>query len=457
MAANKKRDGVASARQKPDTRGGLPALLFLAVLVAFHADDLLGMWSPSGVTSSTGRIYVVGNIPLRDVALLACALMAIVFRERIIAVVGSRFLFPVICALALYSIVGVVAQNQMAEMRGDFRILGWFFGGMVLGELYLMMPQKIGVLEGVLIGCLPFMVIAFNQAGSEVATDQARITHPTIFLLSASVYSILALLIEESRKNRAATVLLLVGIGICAYLMVVRGLTRSVLAVLLCLVVCWALSWSMGHGRGWGFFVIAAVGLGIVITASEPTWLGEAAADSPYQRLMENPFDENNAENRLEEIRDFFQQASWKRLVLGSGVGGWLYSSVYGGEKTAVMHVGIFNFWLKFGIIPFAALAVILYVYLPVRYWRAIKGTQGADHEELAVERAVLPVFLTWATMLAMSGGFSEVNLLWAGLAFYVYRDLAVRIESRNPVADRRRQARGRGGMPPPTGPVEPV
>lgn len=454
MALDKEKNGVASARQKPDTRGVLPALVFLAVLVGFHADDLLGIGSPSGVTA--GRIYVIGNIPLRDVTLVACALMAIVLWERIIAVVRMRFLLPVMCALAVYSFVGVAAHNSMADMRGDFRVLGWFFGGMVLGELYLSVQQKIGLLGSVLIGGLALMVVAFSQTGSAAATDQVRLTHPTIFMLSGSVLPMLALLIEESRKNRAVTVLFLVGIEICAYIMVVRGLTRSSLLVLLCLVACWVLSWSMGHVREWGVLLIIAVGLGIVIAAAEPTGLREAATESPYQRLMENPFDESNAESRLEEIREFFQQASWQRLVLGSGIGGGLYSVIVGGEMTAGMHVGLFNFWLKFGIIPFAALAVMLYVYLPLRYWRAVIGSGGGDREELAVERSVLPIFLVWATTLAVSGGFSEVNLLWAGLAFYVYRDSAVRIRSRNPVAGRRRQARRRGGVLPPTGQVEP-
>jgi len=149
------------------------------------------------------------------------------------------------------------------------------------------------------------------------------------------------------------------------------------------------------------------------------------SADPRLERLINLSPDTIIQEARFQEILDFFEQGLMRdSLVFGQGLGATIQSSTYHYFETSTMHVGIFNIWMKMGIIPFLIVTTLLFFRIPFIYINTWIGRQHLSENTSTANIAILPSFFPWIASLAISGGFSEVSFFAAGISYYLYEEV---------------------------------
>jgi hypothetical protein len=163
-------------------------------------------------------------------------------------------------------------------------------------------------------------------------------------------------------------------------------------------------------------YLLAAMPVLYSASYLDPARASRLATTFNAQALITDP--------RAFEILDFFASSGLSQLVIGRGVGGSVRSSIYGGEQTQTMHVGIMNVWLKFGVISFVVTAVVLLGVVPAKYFRSRKRVResvgGRSYEDVA-NVIVLPALFPWIVLLVLSGGFDEASFMLLGATIFLY------------------------------------
>lgn len=152
------------------------------------------------------------------------------------------------------------------------------------------------------------------------------------------------------------------------------------------------------------------------------------------ERLLDISPESIRKEPRYMELSDFFEQSlENESIIMGQGLGGTIKSSIYMSDPTVTMHfdptvtmhVGIFNIWMKMGMIPFIVLTIFLFIRIPSLYIKTIINGAALPIAKRTANLIVIPSILPWLVGLATSGGFAEVNFLFAGFAYLIYGEIS--------------------------------
>jgi hypothetical protein len=118
---------------------------------------------------------------------------------------------------------------------------------------------------------------------------------------------------------------------------------------------------------------------------------------------------EGNVSSRIQESLSSLSNLDIHEIIFGQGIG---YER---------LHLGIFCFLLKGGIILFLLVVVLLYIVSPLILVKALFKPSLLDPYYRTSVLVVLPGILTWAFILLTSGGFSLYNFIGLGFAYSAF------------------------------------
>ncbi|GAB6272758.1 MAG: hypothetical protein STSR0003_26090 [Smithella sp.] len=144
--------------------------------------------------------------------------------------------------------------------------------------------------------------------------------------------------------------------------------------------------------------------------------------ESRFSRLPNISLTDTTTYDRLAEISDFFKQSiNDNSIIYGKGLGGVIQSTIYEGNDTGTMHVGIFNIWMKMGLIVFLLFVILSFIVIPYLYINTLINSAKIDPPVRTANLVVIPMVFPFLLSLVMSGGFAEVNFLFVGFAYLMY------------------------------------
>jgi hypothetical protein len=126
----------------------------------------------------------------------------------------------------------------------------------------------------------------------------------------------------------------------------------------------------------------------------------------------------------FEGIQFIDQSLENNSIIFGQGLGGTINSLLNTEASTVYLHIGILNFWMKMGIIPFVLVSVLLFLRIPYLYVKSLGSGNAFSITKRTANLIVLPSIFPWIIGLAMSGGFEESSFLSAGFAYLMYGEI---------------------------------
>jgi len=239
------------------------------------------------------------------------------------------------------------------------------------------------------------------------------------------------LILLFSIKDNASRyqILPIFGIVSILYTSVILSASRSMLIFTCIILIFYCLSFSLKNNgisinrdrlRNSMFWILVLAGIGTFLFR----WL-IAKGGIGVERLTDIGLVSYFDNIRYAEITGFFEQMSNSMLIIfGQGLGGTIASPIYPLDGTETMHVGIFNFWMKMGIVPFILVVFFLYIRIPYLYLRTLRNPAMFSPFKRTANLVVLPSLFPWIAGLAISGGFGEVSFLFAGFAYLMYGEI---------------------------------
>jgi hypothetical protein len=149
------------------------------------------------------------------------------------------------------------------------------------------------------------------------------------------------------------------------------------------------------------------------------------AADWSISRRLADADDRQvSVQTRTEEVEMMIPQLSAYQLWFGGGAGAAFLTEIGDSGMASATHIGVFTFWLKFGLPVFVCLVFLAYVYLPWKYIQSVIGFGVNDLNERTAFVMALPALFSWLSVLSMSGGFSRWSSVGVGLTYAAFQEL---------------------------------
>lgn len=343
------------------------------------------------------------------------------------------FLF-IVCFFTLQGIL-VNGFSSIPMIRADLRSLLWFLGGISFCFV-LIKTGKVKFNLQILVGLTTFVLImsVFKSAALENAipfafADSRRLAESNVYTFSGFLLTPLILLFNIKDNASQYQILPVFGIVSIIFSGIILSSSRSMLVISGIILIFYCLSFSLKNNgifinriqqRKGIFWVLAVAGIGICLFV----WL-VSKGGIHLERLMNIGLASFYHDIRYAEITSFFDQMlNSMSIIFGQGLGGTIASPIYPLKGAGTMHVGIFNFWMKMGIISFILVVLFLFIRIPYLYIRTFCNPAIFSPFKRTANLVVLPSLFSWIAFLAMSGGFSEVNFLFAGFAYLMYGEI---------------------------------
>ncbi|GEM_PF-3434398 len=335
--------------------------------------------------------------------------------------------------LAAYLFLGLAWRNDLSWIREDVRIWLWGFAG--LGIFHLIMKARHPCLH-ILAATLLAGAVLFLSADAARGTmdnnaylGNTRVWDLNVFNYSGMMILLLGLTLSLcALKNIFYLGGALAALGVFFYSAVMVSATRS-LALALLAVCAFALpSLLFKRNReiiglrvgGKAVWIAALVGLAVVLVAA--TFLGLAFTGSTVMADRWNAEDIDSGVDRFVELSDAIRQLGLVKGLTGGGLG-FAFESIF--DYTSItLHIGVFGFLLKFGILPFLAIAGFFYGILPVKFVQAILFPRSLHPFMRTALLVTLPGLLGWALILSMSGGYDHYYFIGAGISLGVFAEV---------------------------------
>jgi hypothetical protein len=190
------------------------------------------------------------------------------------------------------------------------------------------------------------------------------------------------------------------------------------------------------------------LGTGIAIYSGDELteWVSDSFESlSIVDRFSANRMAVDIPEGRVIEVEELLAELQPIDYLVGQGLGGTIADCVgLEAPLTPTLHISIMNSLLKFGLMPFLVIVLLLYVRLPVVFARAIFRKRATNPRAVA-SLICYPAAGGATSLMLMSGGYTEPSFLMLGVlySFFVWTAEA------QPVTPRRDESRQRAAQPP--------
>ena len=423
------------AQRKPLFASFAGLMVFYLTLLLFVGGDCFNIGNQKSVDEA--EVVTIMGLAPRDIALALILGFALVtdasFRRTLQSKPGLLF----IGILLAYSFLGIVLGNEFRWVREDLRVWGWCLGGFALFQVLMSFRRPSFHL---LMICLITGLVLYlsaeggkNSMSNEAYLGSERLWDLNVFSYSGMMVPLLGLVVCLSTlKNTFYFAGSMLALLIFFYSAVIVGATRS-LALALLLVCALAvpsllfardnekITKRVSGAAPWVAGLVVVMGLLVIAT-----FLGLAFSSSTVlaDRLT-NSSDIDSGLDRFVELSDGLNQLGVARAIIGGGLG-FTIESIFNYTSIGT-HIGTFTFLFKFGILPFIAIVVYLYVFLPLKLAQAV-FSPGSMHPYTRTALLVtLPGVLGWALVLAMSGGDATYCFIGVGLLVGEYMEVSRR------------------------------
>ncbi|WP_017714800.1 hypothetical protein [Kamptonema formosum] len=324
--------------------------------------------------------------------------------------------------LLLYTVSGIGQGSEAVWLRIDLLLFLWLIGGLALFRLIVKAGNSSWHLLA-FIGMATFVlyysqILALEDANVEtlvrvIAKNSVLFFYSELLLVPTGIaLGILA------RKGIAWLIPIVTMIGLHFFSVTILSATRastfSLLAVLIFSSV--GLSYQLYNGvittkksvSARAISLLIIIGVVIVMLILFGVLFSE---NSLISKRIED--DSGSGNMRSEELADALTQVSSLQFVIGGGLG-FAFNSTLGYPINA-LHVGIFTFLLKFGILIFVPLVIFFYFRLPFLYLAAWLRPFSMDAKLRSAILTVLPGIFGWLVIVSLSGGYNQYSFLGLG------------------------------------------
>ncbi len=407
--------------------------VFYCTLLLFVGGDCFNIGNQKSVDQA--EVVTIMGVAPKDIGLALILGFAMLTSPGLRQALKSKFGRFSIGLLIAYTFLGIVFGNELNWVREDLRVWGWGLGGLALFHVLITFRRpSFHLLMICLISGLVLYLSAEggkNSMSNDAYLGGERLWDLNVFSYSGMMVPLLGLIVCLcTLKNAFYFTCSMAALLIFFYSAVIVGATRS-LAIALLLVCALAapsllftrdkekISRRVGGAAPWVAGLLLAMGLLVVAT-----FLGLAFSSSTVlaDRLT-NSSDIDSGLDRFVELSDGLNQLGLFRAIIGGGLG-FTIESIF--NYTAIgTHIGIFTFLFKFGVLPFVAITVYLYVFLPLKLIRAIFAPRSMSINRRTAVLVTLPGILGWALLLAISGGYGTYSFIGLGLLIGVFAEVS--------------------------------
>jgi hypothetical protein len=338
--------------------------------------------------------------------------------------------------LAGYSFLGVLLGNEVGWVREDLRVWSWAVAGLAAFHLIMKSTRPCAHILALCLISAGVLFLSARGAQATVSNDaylsNERIWDLNVFNYSDAVIVLLGLVFPLcALRNAFYSAGALAAVTLFFYSTVMISATRS-LSLALLLVCALAvpsllfqrnrdvITLRMGGSAAWVGAAVACIGMLVAATFFGLAFTGSTVLADRWQAG-----DIDSGVDRFVELGDALKQLGSFKAVTGGGLG-YTFESIF--DYTALgLHIGLFTFLLKFGILPFLAVAFSLYIYLPYKYAQALLRPLSLDPRMRTALLVTIPGILGWALILSMSGGYDRYFFLGIGLSLGVFNEIRAR------------------------------
>ena len=405
----------------------------LLVLVSFFLLLLDPVFSIGVDPIYIQRVYLLG-MPASDYALMLMLITFMVNIKKITAFINKKILvlFGILFFYFLFQGVIINGATNFSIYNSDIRTLLWFYGGIAFAYALIKTDRIIQILKIIVIVSTILIVISsiysigYSEYMQGLTNDNERIGHPNIYILGAWIFLPIILLFNITPPKLSEKLIPLTSIILYFYFVAILSGTRSSTIICFAVFMLFTISLKIRTNnstinivkvkQGYKLFILILLFLTIIYSMF---YLGEYRLG----RFL-TIFDSKAlaSDSRAFEFLSFFTQSNLQQLIFGRGLGGSISSPTYNGELTPTIHIGIMNFWMKMGILPFLLVSYILFIKIPIKYLRSfnsIKSNKGNYYQTANI--VILSTLFPWIISLLISGGYGEINFLFVGFSMYFY------------------------------------
>jgi hypothetical protein len=381
-------------------------------------------------TQLISKVYIFG-IPLGDINLLVFSLYFIFNFQKIKNYTDISLLLFCLILLLYGTIIGILNYRfkNTNFLNYDIRIFLWFFSGYSIGDIILNSKKvKFNVKLIVIIYTVLMLGASITTKSLLMLTENtqslSRIAHPSLYLSSGILMPFYIFFILFFSNNKFDKYLILIIITLFGYFTVYLSATRTYgiigLFILFLIIIRFTLvnyeniSFSINSKKISIYFFLSLILM--IIIANYNT------SDSRIERLISDKETSSlREEKRMTEIFDFFESTTLPELLIGKGFGAKFSSSMYNYENDAfTMHIGIFNFWFKFGFLIFFIFFIFTIIYIPLRFTLLqltllFRNLSYFSYVSFVFFSSLIP----WTIQLILSGGYSESCSMLLSFSFY--------------------------------------
>lgn len=404
------------------------SLIVFLTLICLLLDPIFAIGvDPENIT----KIYFFG-IPASDFALALMLITFFINLKAITTFVSNKILLLVGISFFFFLIQGILINwtSNFSIFNIDIRTFLWFFGGIAFAFMLVKTERILGHLKIIIVISIFLIILSSVKSEGYYAFTKGlnveRIGHPNIYILSGWLFSPIILLFNITPPKLLKKIVPLSSTILFLYFVAILSATRSSLIISFILILFFAISLRIRinnstilidrYTTSTKFYVL----IPSIVTIIYLAFYLDASRLLRFLTIFD--FHALLNDNRFFELKSFFIQSDLMQIIFGRGLGGTISSSIHQGELTSTLHIGVLNFWMKMGILPFLTIFWYLYIKIPIRYIRSFNICKYEDTDYYHTANVVLlPSLFPWIISLLLSGGFSEINFLFAGFILYFY------------------------------------
>jgi hypothetical protein len=404
--------------------------LLYSIYLAFVIGDILTIWNPE----YKGTFYLL-DMPIRDIALIVMLIYFFINWKMIFRLVSKKFIFLYVAIIICFTLQGIIISGFSGWTRADLRFFLWFLGGISFGSVLI----RTGEIRGHLIiiaGLTAGLVLAaalfgeeFQLARSTLITEYGRVSEPGIYTFGVLLYPPLILLFNMRDDSWQSHIISVLCIGILCFTGVYLANARSIGIIFVVILFLYVLSFGMQNNGiiinriRMGKYLCIAMVVGII---GAYLFTYALSIDTRLERVLNVSATALGTDTRYIEAISFYEQGiNDDTIVFGKGLGGTIISPTFDWDETGAIHIGMLNFWMKMGLIPFILISIYIFIILPILYFISLIKRASFSNYRTA-NLIVIPALFPWIMNLAISGGFTPPDSIFVGVACVIYGEISI-------------------------------
>jgi hypothetical protein len=402
----------------------------LLIYVLLFAEDFFNI----GATRENIERYYLLNIPLRDYALFLCLCFFFLFFNKIKQIIHPFYFITFFCFILLFLVIGINNYGFNNLLFADIRILLSLLSGISF-SFFVISYCRINIKRlshfTIISSLLCFTVSAILSPDfieQKLNGDVERVSHPNLYAFGFVIFVFFYLLISLRRKLIDYSIIAIT-LTIIFYFDIYLSKTRSTLIVWLFGLIFLLISPRIIiiHGKINLSSPIISIKRILPLFLIIFSFIGLLISENSNRLFSIFNISEILNDDRGLEFLDLVNQTSGIfQFLFGRGLAGGINSVIYRGEFTQFLHLGLLNFFLKFGIIIFIIVLSGIF-YILFKYFRFLFSFPINVHfplESIVFKYGSWPIFLPmlfpWFIFLFISGGFAEIPFFTFGFYFFM-------------------------------------